>query len=180
MRKLTAPPGLETLGQNLGAFIDNLQGNETLPIMKKHGIYDIDPNGWYPAKMILDALNEIAEVTNNSANLTAIGMKVGQTVPIFGIDNPTLEQVLMAWDGIYQSIHRGGDAGKIVAEKVGENHWTTAHSVVYPDDMSYGVLYGYGRRFLPNEVPFKVFYDPQVPARDYGGTADATIIHIKW
>lgn len=178
MRKLTCPPGTQTIGLNLGAFIDNLQGSETAPIMKKYGLENIDPNAWYPAEMILGALNEIAEVTNNSANLTAIGMKIGQTVPFFGIENPTLPQALMAWNDVYQGIHRGGDVGKIRCEKVDDKHWKTYHSVMYPDDMSYGVLFGYGRRFL--ETPFKVFYDPDVLARDYGGTGEETIIHIKW
>ncbi len=178
MRNLTCPPGAETIGQNLGAFIDNLQGSETAPIMKKHGLVDIDPNAWYPANMILDALNEMAKVTNTSANMTAIGMKIGQIVPFFGVENPTLEHALSVWNDVYQALHRGGDVGKIRAEKVEDKHWKTAHSVIYPDDMSYGILYGYGRRFL--KTPFKVFYDPDVKARDHGGTGNETIIHIKW
>jgi hypothetical protein len=179
MRKLTAPPGTETLGQNLMAFVDNLQGSETAPIMKKHGLIDINLNAWYSAQMLLDALNEMAETSNPSANITAIGLKIGQIVPIPG-DNPTLQQALMVWNDVYQSIHRGGDAGSIQCEKIAENHWKTTHSVFYPDDMSYGILYGYGRRFLPTGTHFKVFYDPEVKARDYGGDGDATIIHIQW
>jgi hypothetical protein len=46
--------------------------------------------------------------------------------------------------------------------------------------MSYGILYAYGRRFLPPKTPFRVYYDPDKPARDYGGQGSETIIHIQW
>jgi hypothetical protein len=52
--------------------------------------------------------------------------------------------------------------------------------VVYPDDMSYGILYGYARRFLPPGTKFKVYYDPDVLPRDQGGSENYTIIHISW
>lgn len=180
MRKLTCDPKLETLGQNLVAFVDNLQGIETGPIMRKHGLVDINPTGWYPARMLLDALNEMAEKSNTSSNLTAIGLKIGEIVPFAGIENPTLEQALSLWNDIYQGLHRNADAGSIRCEKVSETHWKTIHSVIYPDDLSYGVLYGYGRRFLPKGTHFKVFYDENEKARDYGGTGETSIIHIAW
>ena len=181
MRKLTCPPGTETLGQNLMAFTDNLQGSETSPVMEKYGLIDIDPHAWYPASNLLDGLNELAEKTNVSTNLTAIGMKIGEIVPMPpALPNPTLEEVLLIWDDIYQAIHRNGDVGYIRCEKVADKHLKTTHSDMYPDDLSYGVLYGYGRRFLPRGSKFTVFYDPDVKARDYGGDGDVTIIHIKW
>lgn len=181
MRKLTSIPGTETLGQNFGAFIDNMMGSDTAPIMRKHGLVNIDPNQWYPASMLLDALNELAQTSNTIADFTAIGLEIGQTVPMPPtMENPTLEQALTAWNDIYQFIHRGGDAGMIKCEKIGPKHWKTSHSVIYPDDMSYGILYGYGKRFLPPNTPFKVFYDPEVKARDYGGTGEFSIIHITW
>jgi hypothetical protein len=82
------------------------------------------------------------------------------------------------WDGLYQYLHRGGDAGKIVVEKITDTHYNTRHTVLYPDDMSYGVLYGYGRRFLPRGTQFKVYYDTSIQRLDDEGKF--TDIHIEW
>ena len=89
-------------------------------------------------------------------------------------------QVLMRWDDMYQMLHRNADVGGITVEKIAEKHYKTSHTVIYPDDMSYGVLFGFARRFLPPGTPFKVYYDPEIPPRDRGGEQDATIIHIEW
>jgi hypothetical protein len=181
MRHLSCPPEAETLGVNFHAFTDNLQGKDVRPIMEKHGVADLEPLEWYPAINLLNALNEVAENPNMLMNMVAIGMKIGESVPLPPeMENPTLPEVLMAWDAIYQGIHRKGDMGGIQCIKHGEKHYETIHTVPYPDDMSYGILYAYGRRFLPAGSNFTVFYDPNCPARDYGGTSDGTSIQIKW
>lgn len=181
MRILTAPPGSETIGLMFGTFVDNLQSAETRPVMVKHNLVGLDPMGWYPAQRLLDALNELSSNSNQSANLVAIGMRIGETVPLPPeMLDPQIEDVLAIWNDLYQMLHRGGDLGCIRYEKVADKHCKTIHTVPYPDDMSYGVLYGYGKRFLSASTHFRVFYDPDFPARDYGGTGESTIIHIKW
>lgn len=181
MRKLSCPPEAETLGALLHAFTDNLQGEDTRPIVEKHEIADVDPNGWYRVMNLLNALNEIAENPNVVFNMVAIGMKIGEVVPMPPeMKDPSLPDVLMIWDDLYQGLHRNANLGDIVCKKVADKHYTTTHSNPYPDDMSYGILYAYGKRFLPTGTQFTVFYDQDSPARDYGGTSDTTIIHIKW
>jgi hypothetical protein len=181
MRKLTCPETSETIGQNLRAFTDNIKGDRTRPIMEKHGMADLDPEKWYPTRKLLDALNEIAELPDITFNMVAIGMKIGEIVPIITDDeNPTLEKALLAWNDVYQGLHRTGDVGEIKAVKVGEKHYKTMHSVVYPDDLSYGIQYAYARRFLPPGTKFTVFFDPNVTPRDQGGTGKYTVIHVRW
>ncbi len=181
MRKYTAPQGAETIGLLLMAFYDNLEGENTLPIMEKHGVVNLDPQKWYPTQMLLDALNDLSQSPGFMFNMTAIGKKTGETVPVPPeMEHPTLAQVLQIWDSLYQMLHRNADCGCIRVEKVSDKHYKTIHTVVYPDAMSYGVLYAYGQRFLPPGTHFKVYYDPAVPARDYGGQGNATIIHIEW
>jgi hypothetical protein len=181
MRKLICPPESQTLGVNLHAFADNLQGAETRPIMEKYGVVDTEPFGWYPTINLLNALNEIAENPNLVSNYVAIGMKIGEALPLPPeMENPTLGDVVMIWDDLYQGIHRNGDMGKIECIKHSDKHYETVHTVPYPDDMSYGILYAYGRRFLPPGTPFTVFFDPNFPARDHGGTTEETSIHVKW
>ncbi len=181
MRKLTCPPSTITIGQNLRAFTDNLLGSNTEPIMRKHGMVNLDPNTWYPLHKLLDAINELAETPNHTLNFVAIGMMVGEIIPFppeYG--EPTLENVIHHWDDLYQGLHRNGYVGGIRYEKVGKRHDKTMHSTTYPDDMSYGLLYAYARRFLPPGTQFTVYYDPDIPARDYGGDREETIIHIEW
>ena len=181
MRNLTCPPDAETLGQLLSAFTDNLQGRQMLPIMEKHNMVDLDPMAWYPMQRLLGALNELMLNTNNVPNMVAIGMKIGELVQLPPeMENPTLPEVLMIWDDLYQVLHRGSGVGRITWEKIDDKHYTTTHTNPYPDDMSYGILYAYGKRFLPPGTWFKVFYDPDFPARDYGGTTEGTTIHIQW
>lgn len=181
MRKLICPPEAETIGVNITAFFDNLRDDNTKPVMEKYGFLDIDPESWFPLSKYLDALNELAKNPDFSSSLVAIGLEVGMMTPVPpDLENPTLEEVLNRWDDMYQFLHRNADVGGINFEKISEHHYKTIHTVVYPDDMSYGVLYGYGRRFLPRGTRFKVYYDPDVLPRDYGGKEDYTIIHISW
>ena len=182
MRKLICPPGAEVLGQNISAFSDNLQGEYLEKIMRKHDLVDLDPEGWYPLQNLMDALNEIAENGNNmSSSFVAIGKRIGEILPMPpGMENATLVQVLEMWDDLYQYLHRNADVGEVRLEKVTDKHYKTIHSNLYPDDMSYGLLYAYGRRFLPRGTHFKVYYDSDEPARDHGGGSKYTIIHTEW
>ncbi len=181
MRTLTCPPEAETIGVNIKAFFDNLRDDKTKPIMEKYGLLDINPESWFPLSKYLDALNELGERPDFSSDLVAIGLEVGLMTPLPpDLTSPTLEQVLMGWNDMYQMLHRGADVGKVVIKKISETHYKTIHTAVYPDDMIYGVLYGYGRRFLPPGTRFMVYYDEDVLPRDKGGTGDSTIIHISW
>lgn len=183
MRTLTCPPEAETIGLNMQAFTENLQSDEVRPIMEKYGVVEAEANlfGWYPTINLLNALNEIAENPNVVSNYVAIGMKIGQEIPMPPeMENPTLEDVLMGWNDLYQQVHRNADVGKIECIKHSDKHFETIHTVVFPDDMSYGLLYGYARRFLPRGTSFTVYYDPEHPPRDRGGTSGQTSIHVEW
>jgi hypothetical protein len=180
MRKLTCSPTVEVLGVNLSAYFSNLQGEETTPIVRKYGVDNPIPDKWYPAHLLLDAINELMELPNFSFNFVAIGMEIGRICPMPpDLKDPSLGEVLEVWDGIYQSIHRNGDVGIIRCEKVDDKHYRTIHTDVYPDDFTYGIIYGYARRFLPPGTRFKVFYDSGITPRDRGGNGP-TIIHVTW
>ena len=67
MRKLTCPPNVELLGLYIDAFVSNIQGAETRPIMEKYGLANLDPHGWYPCHKWMDALNELAQLPETIA-----------------------------------------------------------------------------------------------------------------
>jgi hypothetical protein len=184
MKKFTAPPNVELAGYMAMSFINNLQSEETRHIIEKHGLGHIDPNAWYPAMQLMDAMNEmVATGQNFSSAFVAIGMGIAKALPMPPeMPNPTLGEVLMhVWDTGYLSVHRNhnNDIGHIKTEKVDEKHYITTHDHLYPDDFSYGIAYGFAKRFLPEGVPFKVYYDPDLPQRDEDD-ADVTVIHVKW
>lgn len=180
MRKFTCPPTLELLGQNIIAWVNNIQGDETQPIMQKRGLLNLDADKWYPAQQFMEAFNDMAEHPNLVSNMVAIGMEIGRIVPLPPqLENPTLGDVLMAWNDMYQYIHRNGDAGQITCEKVTDTHYKVTLTDLYPDNFSYGIMYGYARRFLPQDVSFTVYYDPDLPQRDEED-ADKTVIHLEW
>lgn len=181
MRKLSCSPNAEVLGALTSIFLENLLGEDTAPIFRKHGVFDMNPETWYPLQPVLDAFNELSEHPNLALNMVAIGIKFVEAAPS-PPDNkqPSFETLLKGWDEGYQMHHRGADVGRIWVEKVNATHFKVFYTIVYPDDFSYGVLYGFAKRFLPEGSKFTVFYDPDVPARDYNGTADHTIIHIQW
>lgn len=180
MRKFTCSPTLEILGQNIIAWEHNLQDDETRPIMEKYGLVNLDPDKWYPCIQLLNAMNDMAENPNTVSNFVAIGMEIGRIVPVPPqFTDPSLGDVLMAWDGIYQYLHRNGDAGKINCEKLADNHYRITFTDLYPDDFSYGIMYSYAKRFLPAGTNYMVYYDPALVRRDEGDTTE-TVIHVSW
>lgn len=129
---------------------------------------------------MMDALNEIAQRSDVMFNMVAIGIGIGEIIPLaVEIADPTLEQTLMDWNNSYQSIHQNGDAGAIHVEKVSDTHFKVTFTDLYPDDFNYGIMYGHGRRFLPPGTTFTVVYDSEIVPRDKGGQG-ATVIHIYW
>jgi hypothetical protein len=181
MRVLTSPEGAETRGINVKAYFENLTKKQTESVAAKYNLANVDPEGWVPSCDFIGALNELAHSNDYLSTLVAIGLEIGTITPVApGIENPTLEQVLMGWDAIYQYLHRNADVGKIVCEKVDDKHFKLTFTDLYPDDFSYGILYGYGRRMLPPGTSFKVFYDQEIKPRDRGGEHGKTIIHITW
>jgi len=181
MRTLTCAPTAEVLGVNLRAFSDNIQGDALEAIMKKYKFFDIEPMEWYPLNRLLAALNEINEHHNASTNYVAIGMKIGEITPLPPeMDSPSISDVLHIWDDLYQALHRGADVGKMGYEKINDKKYNVFTSIPYPDDMTYGILYAFGKRFLPQITPFTVTYDLDTLARDHGGNDDFTTLNIEW
>ena len=180
MRTLTCPPQAEFLGVNVTAFANNLRGDQVRPVLERHNLVDLDPYGWYPLANWMNALNEMSMEPDFMSNLVAIGMGIGQVTPVpEDMDEPTLEKMLMAWNAIYQGIHRYGDVGEIVCEKLADKHLRLTFTDMYPDDFSYGIIHGYARRFLPQGTHFTVYYDPDLRPRDRGGDGP-TVVHVTW
>jgi hypothetical protein len=171
-------PDAKVIGQNALSFIQNVNSDDILPILKKYGLSQIDPGTWYPLQQWLNVLSEISEQNNAMFNMVAIGAAISETAILPpGAENLSLEQILFAINDVYQMQHQG-NVGHIATEKVSDTHIKLTVCVPYPDDLEYGTTYGFVRRFLPSSDSFNVFYDADTLRHDEGG--DCTVIHVQW
>lgn len=179
MRELRCPPETEISGEGILSLVQNVRTDEIQPILDRHNLGKLEPAKWYPAQIYLDVLADIR--AEFRLNLVAIGMAVGENTSLPPeAQNLSLGDILWSVDDHYQMHHRNGDIGHAVTEKISDTHYTvTIHEGwLYPDDLEYGVIYGFAKRFLPPGTEFLVEYDPDIPRIEHGG--DKTIIHIKW
>ena len=149
------------------------------PYFKKHGMETIDPQAWYPMQKLLDIYNDMADNTLTMFNFVSIGMKEAEQaiVPPEFAKMPLLD-LLVNVGRVFDLNNRGTNYGKCITEVVTPKHVKVTLRAATPDDIWYGIFYGYVRRFAPKGTHFTVRYDSDVPRRENGG--DVTIIHIMW
>lgn len=179
MRPYECDPNTELTGQTALALTQNINYQNIQAIIERHHMTQIDPQKWYPLQDLLDILKEIAVESNSTFNFVSIGMaavEVGHIPP--EIAQLSLEEFLHQYDKIYKMRHRHGDAGSITTEKVAPNHLRVTLKIPYPDDVFYGVIYAYARRFLPTGTRVVVKYDETQPRMAEGGPS--TILHVMW
>jgi hypothetical protein len=170
----------EVPGQILIDLANAAGSEEIKPYFEKHGMAQIDPKVWYPQQTLLDIYNDMADTkTDNMFDFVGIGMTEAKLaiVPV-QFDTMPLIDILKGVEIVFNLNNRGTDPGNLHCEVVTDKHVKIIMRVTTPDDIWYGIFYGFVRRFIPNGTHFTVSYDPDVTRRDNGG--DVTIIHIKW
>jgi hypothetical protein len=169
MPQYVTSPDAEVAGVAVLSLLNNIQVDELLPVLKKHGLEQIDPNGWYSEQKLLDVVKDIQENPNSMQNFVAIGMKVFETMPLPpGVDS--LQSFLGAIPAILQAISRNSVGIQV---EVGQNSARVINTSPYPDDLIYGELWGICRRFLPNGK-FSIMPLPQA-AND-----PVKVFEVKW
>ncbi|MCB8946030.1 MAG: hypothetical protein H6658_19975 [Ardenticatenaceae bacterium] len=180
MHTYTCDPALEISGQTLQAYIDNVQADIIEPIFHKHGMSVPDPEKWYPLQPVLDVLKEIHDNPDATTNLVAIGVKIAE----YGVEPEDiiaapLNVVFEHWEEHMYSSVRNGDAGRIITEKVNDKFYKITQQNIFPDDLCYGLAYGFARSRLPLGVNFRVWYEDYDNRIDNGG-GDKTVICVQW
>ena len=170
----------EFSGAALLSILQNLNSQEIEPFARKYDLEQIDPDGWYPLQNFLNFLNELTQHPNLVPNMVALGLGISELALMpLQLENSTFEEVVKGWDLHYQANFRNGDVGRKTTIQVGRRHYKIIHDrTVIPDDVEYGVLYGFARQFLPQGTYFKVWYDEDVLRMDHGG--DQTVLHVAW
>lgn len=179
MSKYPCDPNVELNGNTVQAFLTSLTHENYQHILKQHGFKNIDPDQWYPLQDVLDTLEAIETQGSGMMDLVAIGMAAAN----LSVIPPEIEagpphQFFKLYEQLYPTRHRNGDPGSITTEVHDEHHVTLTLNVPYPDDMMYGLFYGFARRLSGPGNYFTTRYDEDHPRRELGG--DRTIIHIEW
>jgi len=180
MPRMSCPPTAEIQGASLLSYLDNLKSEEIAPLLEKYGIDHIDPNEWYLLKPFMNVIDDLSSRRNFDENMVAIGLKVADHAITPELKQfMTLASAMEGWNEQFKAIHRNGDVGEIVAEKVADRHYRLIHRHVYPVAMNYGIMYGFAKHLLPQGAHFSVQYEDIFKRLDYGG-AEETVIIIKW
>jgi hypothetical protein len=176
----TCDPNLEIGGHSAYSLLESETSNHYLGILKKHGLSNINRNAWYPVQNLLSVLNDINERRSAMIDFISIGLAASDNSKLpLDVQYLSFRDFFLAYGSIYRRIYRNGDPGEIQVEEIGENHLAiTLIDVPFPDDLMYGVLYGFACRFANDGEQFTLDYDNQHRRREHGG--DYTIIHLTW
>ncbi len=168
----------EVWGQSLLDISKAINMATYLPIFKKHGLEKLDPQTWYPLQKFLDVLNEIDESGGSMLDLVSIGMHIGSNFAIPpDMENLPYSELIKLTPQIYKMTHRGSNIGSFVVLEVNPKHFKVLLQVPDPDDLWYGIVYGFTRRCLKSAgQQFTIIYDENQPRRENGG--EITTIHI--
>lgn len=162
-------PDAEVIGQAILGVASAL-GEKAKPILKAHGLDAVTPDVWYRQQQWLDVLREVDN--GDFYDLIAIGKQVAGHVPL-PVQVDSVTSVLMLIGKTYSHNHRNCP-GHTTPEIIGEKHIRLTVYDPYPNNMVYGVIYGFAARFEPHTI---VRYDDDTP---YGTDKDTVIYHVTW
>jgi len=168
----------ETSGSTIMPYKDAINVDNFAGIFSRHGLGEIDPDAWYPMSKMVDIFNEMSE-KSQMMDFVSLGMKMGEQLRLPPeLANMSFLDLVRGLEDTYNYNNRGDDSGYIRGEIVSDNHVIIHYRCPYPDDLLYGSLYGYARRFLPNNAKFVVKYDEKAKRMEQGGRE--TVIHVTW
>ncbi len=170
-------PDHEILGMNMLDITSAINSENFLPIWEKYGLTQVEPEKWYPVQIILDTLSEVAHSSGAMLDLVSIGLHATEVAyfPPEYLSKP-LNQALPLLPHLYRMNHRGTNIGEVLQSQISENHYRYELCLPFPDDLWYGIIYGFVRNHVPKNHRFSISYAPDIPRRDHGG--EVTIIDI--
>jgi hypothetical protein len=167
-------PTVEVTGNSILSIVEAI-GEESLPILAKHGLKEINPEAWYPQQEYLDAFRELSEL--NFFSMVSIGMKIPDLASFPPIDS--IKQALGLLDVAYNMNHRGGEIGEYRLDEIEDNRAVVVCRNPYPSDFDYGILYRLLQKFRPatsKTLTVQRMDDP--PNRTKGG--DTCTYVLEW
>ncbi len=174
-------PDTEVSGQAMLALIECVVADEITPILQKHHIDrdSLKPEDWYPLQRWLDVLSDIMAQKDfqSTLNLVDIGRTYAQTAYLPD-DINSLEDALIAINDTHQLNHRNGYAGEMMMIIMGPGHLQVVDHTPYPENFTYGMIYGLAHRFRGKDVIPIVRHDDEQPCRKQGD--DSCTFDVIW
>lgn len=169
----------EILGQFIVAYYDATNSDHFNHFFERNNLGRINPDEWYPLQDLLNVFNDMVDDRSDMMDFISIGMNMAENADLpSDFDSMDVPELMKQAGNIFMSAFRGSDVGEIGVELVSDNHVKVHYVTPFPDDVVYGTLYGFLRRYSDNSSSIKAYYDPNLTRRDQGG--EVTVIHAEW
>jgi hypothetical protein len=169
-------PDAEILGGAITGLIDAINRDAIIPHLEKLDMMNIQNDKWYPKQQYIDLWNSIIESGSSSQDFVGVGMTIAATAWPPEADRQSFDELIDSWEAAFDAVNRGKDRGYVHANKNPDGTYTVRCRTPDPDNLHYGIVYGFCQRFLPDDKDYTVKFDPDVTPRERGG--DETVIQI--
>jgi len=179
MRYTVFSPDHEILGALIISYRNSVNQQNYHDLYTQMGLDNVQPDQWYPFQRLLDVFNALAEREGAMMDFVSIALAsvMGSPMPPIFEQMP-FTQIMLAFNHSLEGVNRGTDYGYTRVTEVEPNHMRIDARYPAPDDLLYGGIYGYAKRFLPKGSKFTLRYDESTPRRVHGG--DVPVIHLTW
>ncbi|MEQ8671946.1 MAG: hypothetical protein RLP44_29030 [Aggregatilineales bacterium] len=171
-------PNAEASGAAMIAVLNCARGEHLRPIMDKHGLRNVDPAEWYPMRVWLDVIKDIAQDSMAPYDLIAIGKEIAINAPLSEVIE-TVEDAVIELPQLYQRNYRKGNVGHYLIEKVKDGHLKVIGHVPFPGDLTLGVLRGLVKRYASKSLHYSVTLD-LADGVNTASDADHFTFDVKW
>ncbi len=147
-------PNVSVVGGAILAFLKSLAtpriGEKYLA---KHGIENVQEDGWYSQQSYFNAMKEFAEIIGMPA-LESIGGKIpdNAVMPEF----KDLFEVIEQWTNVYMTNHRGDNTSYFKITDRSENHMVIETNNAYPCAFDRGLFRSVAKKFYPSAVIIEI------------------------
>jgi hypothetical protein len=149
-------PQAEVIGQTVQAFVENLQADEIMPLLPKHGFAAIEAETWYPHQNWMNVLKELDGLPNASANFVAFGRSVVEKA-VMPPEINSIPAALNALNAIHHlNLRNVPDEEGYRIKVLSDNHYWVYHNTPNPNDAIYGFIWGMCARFKAPKESFTV------------------------
>lgn len=173
---VAATPQAEVIGQTVQAFTSHLEADVIMPLLPKHGLHRVDPQGWYPHQNWMDILREVWQTPGGEMALVALGKQIARTADM----PPEIESIPGALH-LLHTIHHVNlrhvpvEEGYVI-KPMGEQHCLVYHNTPDPVDIIYGLIWGLVARFRQADEQFVV----RQIANPTPDETPGTVFEIRW
>ena len=174
---IAGSPKAEVIGQAVLAFAENLESDLVKPLLPKHGLDKVEPDGWYSHQAWMDVLKEMNDTLGGQAQFAfvAFGRKVVEKAAM-PPEIQSIPDILNALHAIHHMNLRNipEDEGYHI-EKLDEKHYQVYENTPNPTDAIYGFIWGLVARFRQENEQFTVkIVDNPNPSKQPGVVYDVT------